>query len=149
MDRHGQQHNAANAQRASQTPPLSLTLPKSAAHHHRAAVQSNEVYPSPPASARRVSFGWASDKRFPLGGFEECFGNTVTDPVVRRVGKLGLFHLRRRVPCEGFRLRRCLRTPAWAARPGFAGGQRTAVSLRSVSGKFAKGAASLSLVHGC
>ena len=65
--RHRQQHNAANAQRASQTPPLSLTFPKSAAHHHRAAVQSNEVYPTPPASARQVSFGSASDKRFPLG----------------------------------------------------------------------------------
>ena len=52
-----------------------------------------------------------------LGGFEECFGNPVTDPVVRRMGKLGLFHLRRWVPCEGFRLRRCLRTPPRAARP--------------------------------
>lgn len=64
--RNDHQHNGANAQRASQTPQLSLTFPKSPAHHHRAAVQSNEVYPTPPASARRVSFGRASDKRFPL-----------------------------------------------------------------------------------
>lgn len=63
---HSEQRRRADASHASQTPPLSLTFPKGAAHHHRAAVQSNEVYPTPPASARRVSFGWASDKRFPL-----------------------------------------------------------------------------------
>ena len=54
---HSQQHLLGDAPRASQTPPLSLTFPKSAAHHHRAAVQSNEVYPTPPASVRRVNFG--------------------------------------------------------------------------------------------
>ena len=63
---HGEQLRRVNAPRASQTPPLNLTFPKSTAGHHRAAVQSNEVYPPPLASARRVSFGWASDKRFPL-----------------------------------------------------------------------------------
>ena len=52
--------------KAALTPPLSLTFLKSAAHHHRAAVQSNEVYPTPQASVRRVNFRGASDKRFPL-----------------------------------------------------------------------------------
>ena len=46
---------------------LSLTLPKSPARHHRAAVQSNEVYPTPLTSARLSCFGAASDKRFTLG----------------------------------------------------------------------------------
>jgi hypothetical protein len=31
-----------------------------------AAVQSNEVYPTPSAMVRLASFGGASDKRFPL-----------------------------------------------------------------------------------
>ena len=31
-----------------------------------AAVQSNKVYPTPPALVRLASFGGASDKRFPL-----------------------------------------------------------------------------------
>jgi hypothetical protein len=34
------------------------------------AVQSNEVYPTPPAPVRLASFGGASDKRFPLGDKE-------------------------------------------------------------------------------
>ena len=63
---HNQQHRRADAPRASLNPLLNLTFPNSPAHHHRAAVQSNEVYPTPPASARLTSFGRASDKRFPL-----------------------------------------------------------------------------------
>lgn len=46
---------------------LSLTFPKSPARHHRAAVQSNEVYPTPLTSALLACFGAASDKRFTLG----------------------------------------------------------------------------------
>lgn len=36
-----------------------------------AAVQSNEVYPTPPASVRSTCFGGASDKRFPFGGVKD------------------------------------------------------------------------------
>ena len=41
-------------------------MPKSPARHHRAAVQSNEVYPTPLTSPRLSCFGAASDKRFTL-----------------------------------------------------------------------------------
>ena len=83
-----------------------------------------------------------------LGGFEECFGNPVTDPVVRRVGKLGLFHLRRWVPCEGFRLRRCLRTPARAARPASLAVSAPQSACDRPQVKFAASTASFSLFHG-
>ena len=63
---HSQRHRRADAPRASQNPRLNLTFPKSPARHARAAVQSNEVYPTPPALARLTSLGRASDKRFPL-----------------------------------------------------------------------------------
>jgi hypothetical protein len=46
---------------------LSLTFPNSPAPTTVAAVQSNEVYPTPSASVRSTCFGGASDKRFPLG----------------------------------------------------------------------------------
>ena len=103
--RNGHQHNGANAQRASQTPQLSLTFPKSPAHHHRAAVQSNEVYPTPPASARRVSFGRASDKRFPLwqdlhNGQSETF---VRSPQSGRSSELR-FDLETALECPTFEL---------------------------------------------
>ena len=71
VGQHRQPKQGADAPRASQTPPLSLAFPKSAAHHHRSAVQSNEVYQRPPASTRRASFGWAADKRFPFRPHKE------------------------------------------------------------------------------
>ena len=45
---------------------LNLTFHNSQTCPHRAAVQSNEVYLTPPASVRLTSFGGASDKRFSL-----------------------------------------------------------------------------------
>jgi hypothetical protein len=63
---HNQRHRGADASRASLNPLLNLTFPNSPAHHHRAAVQSNEVYPTPSAPVRLASFSGASDKRFPL-----------------------------------------------------------------------------------
>ena len=83
-----------------------------------------------------------------LGGLEECFGNPVTDPVVRRMGKLGLFHLRRLVPCEGFRLKRCLQTPAWAARPASLAVSAPQSACDRSQVKIAVGTASHSLFHG-
>jgi len=62
VGQHSQQQGA-DAPPASQTPPLNLTFPKSAEPHHRATVQSNEVYPTPPAPVRPADFGGASDKR--------------------------------------------------------------------------------------
>ena len=41
-------------------------IPQEPARHRRAAVQSNEVYPTPSASVRLINLGGASDKRFPL-----------------------------------------------------------------------------------
>ena len=49
---------------------LNLTFPNSHTCTHRAAVQSNKVYLTPPASVRLTSFGGASDKRFSLGVVE-------------------------------------------------------------------------------
>ena len=63
---HRQPDHHTHAPHASQNPLLSLTFPNSPARHHRAAVQSNEVYPTPQAPVRFANFGVASDKRFPL-----------------------------------------------------------------------------------
>jgi len=46
---------------------LNLTFPNSPARSLHAAVQSNEVYPTPSAEPRLACFRRASDKRFPLG----------------------------------------------------------------------------------
>ena len=53
---------------------LNLTFRNSHTCPHRAAVQSNEVYLTPPASVRLTSFGGASDKRFSLGGTKTIGG---------------------------------------------------------------------------
>ena len=53
-----------------------------------AAVQSNEVYPTPSASVRLVSFGGASDKRFPLGR-----ANTALPAIAALDGTLSLMNI--------------------------------------------------------
>ena len=64
------------------------------------------------------------------------------------MGKFGLFHLRRLVPCKGFRLRRRLRTPARAARPASRAVSAPQSACDRFQVKFAAGTASLSLFHG-